>query len=238
MSGTLYLIPVLLGGGDTRILSPQATAIALNLSVFVVENVRSARRFLVHLGIKKTGKKIDELTFLELNKHVSEQQNAKSYLKPALEGNDIGLLSDAGCPAIADPGSDLVREAHRLGIRVVALSGPSSILLALMASGLGGQHFAFNGYLPIKQDERVATIKHIEHKVLKDGQTQIFIETPYRNQTLFADLLQNCSPKTNLSLAINLTLPNERIYTCSIEEWRKKNVSDLHKQMVVFVLGK
>ncbi len=234
--GTLYLIPNVLGNEDVATIPAYVQQLLPQIDVYIVESVRNARRYLVKLGIKKMGKTIDELTFLELDKHQKEQ-GFSHYLKAAVQGKNIGLLSDAGCPAVADPGAVIVFLAHEKGIPVMPLVGPSSILLALMGSGLGGQNFAFTGYLPIKKPERLKRIAHLEKRALNERQTQLFMEAPYRNNHLFADVLSTCNNNTQLCVAANISLPNQFIKTQSIRQWRK-DIPELHKQPTIFVLGK
>lgn len=236
--GTLYLIPNVLNSPLTNTIPVSVQEVVQQTSTYIVENTKEARRYLIKLGIKTWGISPDSLTFLELDKHANEQQQTH-YLRTALEGKNIGLISDAGCPAVADPGSGVVAAAHRQGIRVVPLVGPSSILLALMASGMNGQNFAFNGYLPITTHEKKQQLVALEKKVWQQNQTQIFMETPYRNQQLFDDVLQCCQGNTRLCVARNLTLPDEWIQTRTIAEWKKMTEKPLlHKQPTVFVLGK
>ena len=241
MLGTLYLIPSTLGECCVGDVLPQRTSEVVNrVSHYVVENTRSARRFLSKLKIRQS---IDFLAFAELNEHTPSAEVAP-LLAPLLEGHDVGLISEAGVPAVADPGAALVQLAHKRGVRVVPLVGPSSILLALMASGFNGQEFAFAGYLPIKPDERVRAIKNLEKLAARQpersgarqGQTQIFMETPYRNNKLVADLLAVCNPQTQLCIAANITLENEFIATKTVGEW-KKNVPDLNKRPCIFLVG-
>jgi 16S rRNA (cytidine1402-2'-O)-methyltransferase len=232
-TGTLYLIPVTLGDDViSKALPPDAVAIARRLDTFVVENEKTARRF---LGAVKTEKPVRELTLLTLNEHTTEKE-LPSLLAPLLEGCDVGLMSEAGCPGVADPGAQLVALAHRKNIRVAPLVGPSSILLALMASGLDGQRFAFLGYLPSEKNERIKRLKEIETESRKRRETQIFIETPYRNNHLLEDLLATCSPATRLCVACNLTLDSERIVSKPIADWKKEALPDLHKQPTIFLL--
>jgi len=231
--GTLYLIPVTLGDDAiAKALPPDVVATAQRLDTFVVENEKTARRF---LGAIKTAKPVRELTLLTLNEHTSDQE-LPALLAPLLAGQDIGLMSEAGCPGVADPGAQLVALAHRHNIRVVPLVGPSSILLALMASGLDGQRFTFLGYLPSDKTERVKKIREIEQESRKRHETQIFIETPYRNDRLLEDLLATCQPHTRLCVACNLTLETERIISNPVQDWKKSPLPDLHKQPTIFLL--
>ena len=230
---SLYLIPNLLSETPWQVVLPQPISeIVSNLRFFIVEDVRNARRFLKKIDPSIN---IDELAFFELNKFTTEQQKVE-YMKPLTEGSDIGLLSEAGCPGVADPGADMVKLAHQRNYRVIPLVGPSSILLALMASGLNGQQFAFHGYLPVKQPERISKIQQLEKQAYSLKQTQIFIETPYRNNPLIHDLLKSCQPSTLLCIAADLTSENEFIQTRSISLW-KKQVPDLDKRPAIFLLG-
>lgn len=206
--------------------------IITSLSCFIVENERTARRY---LRLLDKNFDIDGSTFYLLNKHTNP--NDLELFLSSIEKENIGILSESGCPAIADPGAKVVALAHKKNISVVPLVGPSSILLAIMASGMNGQSFAFNGYLPIQQNERQKAIKHFEALTIKHGQTQAFIETPYRNKTLFDDLLKNCNGSTLLSIATDVSLPSESIVTKSIQQW-KKTTPDFHKKPTVFVIGK
>lgn len=231
---TLYLIPVTLGDlPHERVLPTYNTAIINQLKHFIVENLRSARRFL-----KKCNREIDiaELTFYELNKHTDRKQISR-YLKAMETGNDIGVLSEAGCPAVADPGADVVSIAQRRGYKVVPLVGPSSILMGLMGSGFNGQSFAFHGYLPIQPNERAKEIKRLEARSYSEDQTQIFIETPYRNQKFAEDLIAQCKPHTQLCIAMNISLESEYIVTKTMREWKGK-LPEMHKQPTVFLIYK
>ena len=229
----LYLIPSLLSEGDWQnVLPAQIHPILTNTKHFIVENIRTARRFMKQVNREIN---IDECTFFELNKRTKHSE-LPGFLKPLTQGFDVGIISEAGCPGVADPGADVVRIAHQKGIQVVPIVGPSSILLALMASGLNGQNFAFNGYLPVKPNERVREIVSLEKRIRSGRQTQIFIETPYRNNQLIGDLLKTCSPTTLLCIAANITGEDEFIVTKTIQDW-KKDVPDLHKQPVIFLIG-
>jgi len=234
MEPSLYLIPVTLGETTIQQVLPDYNReIIAGIRYFIVENVRSARRFL-----KKTDSaiNIDELTFYELNKH-TDLTEIEKYLYPISKGFDIGVISEAGCPAIADPGADIVTIAQQKRIRVIPLVGPSSILLSLMASGFNGQSFTFHGYLPIEANERIKKIKQIEHSIFAHNQTQIFIETPYRNLKLVESILRTCNPSTKLCIAMNLTLEDEFIRTMSVKQWIN-NLPDLDKNLCVFLLYK
>lgn len=231
--GTLYLIPCTLGETQADHVLPQHTInIARQLSHFVVEQPKTARQFLAAL---KPLQPIQSLNFASLNEHTPPNELGE-LLAPLLAGHDVGIISEAGCPGIADPGAELVNLAHRKGIRVVPLVGPSSVLLALMASGLNGQCFAFHGYLPIEETERKKTIATLEAESTKRNQTQLFIETPYRNEKLFNSLLANCRPQTRLCIATDITLPSEIIITRSIAQWKTQTTPQLNKRPSLFLL--
>jgi 16S rRNA (cytidine1402-2'-O)-methyltransferase len=233
MPGTLYLLPVTLGDDQlTRALPADVIGLAQRLDTFVVENEKTARRF---LGLIKTIKPVRELEMLLLNEHTDDKA-LPALLAPLLAGKDVGLMSEAGCPGIADPGARLAELAHRKGIRVVPLVGPSSILLGLMASGLNGQRFTFLGYLPSDKAERIKALKTLEQTSQRLGETQIFIETPYRNQHMLEDILAHCQAQTRLCIASNVSLEQELIISRPIAEWRKSTLPDLHKQPTVFLL--
>ncbi|MDH8701878.1 16S rRNA (cytidine1402-2'-O)-methyltransferase [Dysgonomonadaceae bacterium PH5-43] len=230
----LFLIPVTLGDTEiSRVLPEYNKEVILSLKYFIVENIRSARRFL-----KQTDSSIniDELTFFTLNKHTT-QEELSGYLDPIKENNSIGIISEAGCPAIADPGADVVAIAQQKNIKVVPLIGPSSILLALMASGFNGQSFAFNGYLPIEVNQRIKTLKELETLIYSKSQTQLFIETPYRNNKMLEEIVKTCRPTTKLCIAADITLSNEYIKTKTIADW-KKALPDLGKRQCIFSLYK
>lgn len=230
----LYLIPTTLG--DTRIervLPPDLTALISSIPVFIVENIRTARRFLKKVNPEIV---IDNLKFFELNEHTDKKEISR-FLEPILQGLDVGIVSEAGCPAVADPGADVVKIAHTKNIQVVPLVGPSSILLALMASGMSGQNFAFNGYLPVKNPEKAQHIKFLERRMQTEGQTQIFIEAPYRNLQLLDDLLKNCDPQTMLCIAADITLDSEFIQAKPVSYW-KTHLPDIQKRPAIFLIGK
>ncbi|MEN6619202.1 MAG: SAM-dependent methyltransferase [Rikenellaceae bacterium] len=232
MKGALYLIPSPLGNNDPKEVIPVAVMEQVSsLKHFVVEEVRTARRYLSKIGLKG---KIDTLEFYELNEH-TKREEVEEYVKIIVAGESVGLISEAGLPAIADPGSLLVELAHNNGIEVRPMAGPSSLMMALMASGMNGQCFAFTGYLPVKQDERRAKIRQLEKISISQHQTQIIIETPYRNNSLFADFLQTCSPKTRLCIAAEISLPDAFIKTKTIEQWGREKI-DLNKKPCVFIL--
>lgn len=235
MKGVLYLIPVMLGETEyTRSLPEYNRAVILSLRRFIVEDVRTARRFL-----KKTEPSIviDELIFTELNEHTPPDAVREEMLAPLAAGESIGVMSEAGCPAVADPGSDVVAIAQRKGYRVVPLVGPSSILMALMASGFNGQRFTFQGYLPIEASKRAERIKVMEARMYTENETQLFIETPYRNEKLLDDLIRICKPSTLLCMACNITCEDEFIRTRPVKEWAKQK-PDLKKKPTIFLLYK
>ncbi len=234
MDIALYLLPVTLGETAIETVLPSYNKeIIGGIKHFIVEDVRSARRFL-----KKVDKDIDidSLTFYVLNKHTSPE-DISGYLKPLQSGMSMGVISEAGCPAVADPGADVVAIAQSRNLKVVPLVGPSSIILAVMASGFNGQSFAFHGYLPIEQIDRVKTIKYLEQRIYNENQTQLFIETPYRNNKMAEDLLRNCHPQTKLCIAANITCEEEYIKTKTIKEWQGK-LPDLSKIPCIFLIYK
>lgn len=230
--GKLYLIPSPLGENDPSEVIPLPVLKSLEgFRTFVVEEVRTARRYLSKAGLKG---KIDGLEFYELNEH-TEAATVESYLKFFNDGNDVALISEAGLPAVADPGAQLVALAHRHGIEVIPAVGPSSLMMSLMASGLNGQSFAFCGYIPAKTDERKSKLKLLEKVSGQLKQTQIIIETPYRNDSLFKDMLSTCSPSTRLCIAANITMPDAYIKTKTIAQW-KKEVITIGKRPCVFLI--
>jgi 16S rRNA (cytidine1402-2'-O)-methyltransferase len=232
--GKLYLIPNTLGETDFEKILPSYNIKVIEfIRHYIVEDLRNARRFLSKTNWKA---KIDELSFYLLNEH-SRNEEFQSYLSPAEGGKNMGLLSEAGTPCVADPGADIVAMAHQKGIQVIPLIGPSSILLSLMASGFNGQNFAFVGYLPRDKHKRSETIKRLEHRINKENQTQIFIEAPYRNNQMLHSILQNCSHQTKLCVARDITLDDELIISKSIAEWNKtKPLPELHKRNTIFLL--
>ncbi len=240
MKGILYLIPVPIADEDDNsgLVYPELEKIVNSLSEFIVEDLKTARRSMRKIGFKGD---FDKMTFHVLNEH-TDRKGIEKFLKSAEKGGNVGLLSDAGMPCIADPGSDIVRLAHQKSIKVVPLYGQSSIFLALAASGLNGQNFTFHGYLPKEQANRRKKLKEINALALSllgragSGVTHIFIETPYRNNHLLEDILATCSPETLLCVAMNVTGSNEMILTKSIAEWRKGATPDLDKQPAVFLL--
>lgn len=231
--GSLYLIPTSLGDTGIDLTWPaQNLKIVNSLDTFIVENIRTARRFLKQAGYARS---FDEVSFQLLNKHTTTRESM-SLLEQAEAGKDIGLLSEAGCPCIADPGQVVVARAHELGIEVRPLTGSSSIMLALMASGMNGQAFCFHGYLPIQKNLRTKKIKDLEKASRETGATQIFMETPFRNMQLLADLLKSCHPGTRLCIAADLTTSSQYIRTHSIKHWRGIQTLNLHKRPAVFLL--
>jgi 16S rRNA (cytidine1402-2'-O)-methyltransferase len=233
MTARLYLIPSMLGDtASIETIPAQTVALLQRLEHLVVETPKQARRFLQACGIRLSERRIQ---FYVLDEHTRDV-DLPSMLEPLRDGADVGMLSDAGCPAIADPGAKLVRLAHTLGIEVMPLVGPSSIALALMASGLNGQCFTFHGYLPVEAQARTRALLALEKNVATRQQTQIFIETPYRNNQLFAAIIQTCAPSSLLTLAVDLTLPDQFIRTRSIVEWRTDRL-DIHRRPAVFLLG-
>jgi 16S rRNA (cytidine1402-2'-O)-methyltransferase len=228
----IYLIPNLLGdSNDKEVLPETISNLVIDLKYYIVENIRTARRFLKKINPEIV---IDSLTFYELNKHTNPNEIHK-YLKPAKNGNNIGIITDAGVPGVADPGADIVKIAHQIGIKVKPLVGPSSILMAVMSSGLNGQNFAFNGYLPIKKPDRINKIRFYEKRSRQENQSQAFIETPYRNNALFEDIVSFCHPETMLCIAVDITLPTEYILTKKIQQWKSTKV-DLHKRPCIFII--
>lgn len=231
--GKLYMIPVTLGDHHpSHVLTPSALQLIQRLKHFVVENEKTARHFLGNIPHPLP---IRDLHFSILDQHTPDKALA-SMLEKTLSGEDIGLMSEAGCPGVADPGARLAALAHTLGIHVVPLVGPSAILLALMASGLNGQQFRFIGYLPSEKTARIEAIREVEHRSRNMNETQIFIETPYRNPHLLADLIQHSAPSTLLCVACQLTMPDELIVTKNIADWRRTERPDLHKKPTVFLL--
>jgi len=228
----LYLAPALLVEDTVHnVLPDNVIEIIKSLDQFVVEDLRTARRFLSKIGHPK---RIEDLQFRELNEHTSKSDI--DLLKSFIKNSDTGVLSEAGAPGVADPGAEIVKLAHENNIRVVPLVGPSSILLALMASGLNGQSFAFAGYLPVKRQERQERIRALERRSATENQTQIFIETPYRNMQLLEDILTCCRLSTNLTIAADITGKNEFIRTKSIKKWKSNKLPELHKIPAVFLL--
>lgn len=235
MEAALYLIPVTLG--DTpleRVLPSYNRTVVLGIRHFIVEEVRTARRFLKQV---ERSIDIDALTFYPMGKHADAALFAR-YLEPLRRGEPVGVISEAGCPAVADPGADVVDVAQREGLKVVPLVGPSSILLAVMASGFNGQSFAFHGYLPIDPAARTKALKRLESLAISENQTQLFIETPYRNARMVADIMRACRPQTRLCVAAGLTTPQEYVRTLTVKQWRETKMPELAKVPAIFVLYK
>jgi 16S rRNA (cytidine1402-2'-O)-methyltransferase len=231
---TLYLIPLPISENDLKCIPDEVIRTIHSLSYFIVEKSRTARRFIKSTGFQG---RIEDLNFSELDKHDPAKID-RSILKPAIEGNPMGLMSEAGMPCIADPGSKIVSLAHQMGIKVVPLPGPSSIFLALAASGLNGQNFSFEGYLPVKEPQLSNKLHLIEKSIISHNRTHIFIETPYRNKQLLDKLLNSMTDKIRLCIAADISSENEIILTKEIEKWKKSGAPELHKINCVFLLGK
>ena len=234
--GVLYMIPCPISDlSAMESVLPQGNKQVIDsLDYFIVENVRSARRF---LSKAKIARRIDDLEFVELNEHTTAGREVEAMVRPIEQGRSAGVISEAGVPGVADPGALVVEVAHRRGIKVVPLVGPSSILLALMASGLNGQSFAFNGYLPVKPPERAKALKVLERKATMERQSQIFIEAPYRNVKLAEQILEVCGAECRLTVACDITSPDEVILTLKVAEWRKRGLPDIAKRPTIFILG-
>ena len=234
MKGKLYLLPTTLGENEPLEVMPYSVKTMVELiDHYIVENEKSARRFIKKITPKKSQ---PSLTIMKLDKY-AEELETRTFLDVCEQGISVGLLSEAGVPAVADPGATIVKLAHEKGIKVVPLVGPSSILMALMASGMNGQNFAFNGYLPIDNSDRKKAIKDLEKLSKEKNQSQIFIETPYRNEKMFTDLKSALTPATLLCIAVDITLPNEYIKTYSIADWKKQS-PDLYKRPAIFIIQK
>lgn len=234
MAGKLYMIPTTLGGEQINDVIPEnVQQLIAGLRHFVVEDIKSARRYLRRVDRNFP---IDDSVFFELNKR-TELKDLNKFLKPAKEGHSIGVISEAGCPGIADPGAELVALAHEAGIRVAPLVGPSSILLALMGSGFSGQEFTFHGYLPKDRKDRVRRLKDFEADTRRTGYTHIFMDTPFRNMNVLDDLLNELADTTMLCIASNITLPDESVWTMTVAQWREK-AYDLSKKPAMFLIGK
>ncbi|MBC3540807.1 SAM-dependent methyltransferase [Rufibacter sediminis] len=232
--GTLFLIPTVLADDTSAaVICRQVAEVTAQLKYFLVENARTARRYIKSIAPSQT---IEELQITVIDKNSSDAE-LSAALKPLLAGQDAGVISEAGCPGVADPGAELARLAHQHGIKVVPLVGPSAILMGLMASGFNGQSFAFHGYLPIEKRDRIQALKGLEKEMATKDQTQIFMETPYRNKQMIEDLLQHLNKDTKLCIAANITGPNEFIRTLRVADWKGK-VPDLHKQPAVFLIYK
>lgn len=235
METALYLIPVTLGETSVaQVLPAYNVEVIRGIRHFVVENIRSARRFLRQADFVFP---IDDCEFYEMGKH-ADTKVFSTYLTPLREGHPVGVISEAGCPAVADPGSDLVAIAQRNGFKVVPLSGPSSMIMALMGSGMNGQSFAFNGYLPVDTADRTKRIKTLESRAWTEGQTQLFIETPYRNHKMFQSLIATLRSQTRLCVAAGITTHDEYIHTHTVQEWKGIKLPDLSKVPAIFLIGK
>jgi 16S rRNA (cytidine1402-2'-O)-methyltransferase len=237
--GKLYLIPITLSNpGETTVVPEDVLPHTIKRTIdfvdyYIVENEKTARKFIKSIHPEK---KQPDLKISVLNKH-TEIVEHNDFIQPILRGENIGLISESGCPGIADPGADIVKLAHEKGIQVVPLVGPSSILLALMASGMNGQSFAFNGYLPIDKNDKKQALKSFERLSQEKNQSQLFIETPYRNNKLMEDLLQILQPNTYLCVACDITLPTEYIKTKTVNQWKKEK-ADLHNRPCIFIIHK
>ena len=232
--GKLYLIPTTMGESDPMDVLPQTVKRSIDfIDHYIVENEKTARKSIKAVSPEK---KQSELILFTLNKRTEPNEHL-DFIKPLLEGKNVGLMSEAGCPGVADPGAVIVKLAHEKGIQVIPLVGPSSILLAMMASGMNGQSFTFNGYLPIDKDEKKSALKHFEKLSQDKNQSQIFIETPYRNNKLVEDILQIVNPTTHLCIATDITLPTEFIKTMRVADWKKLKV-DLHNRPTIFIIHK
>lgn len=229
----LYLIPVTLGDTPVRQVLPEYNReIILGIRHFIVEEIRTARRFLKQVDRDID---IDSLTFYPMGKHADAALFNK-YLDPLRRGESVGVISEAGCPAVADPGADVVAIAQKENLKVIPLVGPSSILLAVMGSGFNGQSFAFNGYLPIHPSDRAKRLKQLESRSAAEKQTQLFIETPYRNAKMLADILATCNPRTQLCIAAGLTTEHEYLRTLSVKEWKQQGIPELSKIPAIFAI--
>ncbi|MCF0197308.1 MAG: SAM-dependent methyltransferase [Bacteroidaceae bacterium] len=234
MQPALYLIPVTLGGASyDRVLPSYNREVTSAIRHFIVENVRSARRF---LRMMDRAFPIDECTFYEMGKHADERRFSQ-FLQPLRDGLAVGVVSEAGCPAVADPGAGVVAIAHRQGLPVVPLVGPSSMIMAVMASGLNGQSFAFNGYLPVDEDDKAKRLRELEKRAWTEGQTQLFIETPFRNAKMFATLLRVLRHETRLCVAAGITTREEYIHTHTVKDWQRLSLPDLSKTPAIFLFN-
>ncbi|MFW6224287.1 MAG: SAM-dependent methyltransferase [Bacteroidota bacterium] len=233
--GTIYLLPTLLSDSHPEsVLPPEVVRRMHALRFFAVENIRTARRYLIKSGMPVP---VDEITFVEYSKKTPDNE-LMDIMMEVIQGKDLGVLSESGLPCIADPGSRIVEKAHQFGVKTVPFTGPSSILLGLMASGFSGQSFSFHGYLPIDDKKRDNRLRLLEKLVYREDQTQIFIETPYRNMKMFKAMLKVLSASTRISLGIELTGKNEQIMTYSVGEWKKMKVPPIHKRNVIFLIYK
>ena len=235
MEIALYLIPVTLGPTEvSQVLPSYNHDVIMGIRHFIVENIRSARRFLRQVDREFP---IDDSVFYEMGKHADERLFSQ-YLQPLRDGKPMGVISEAGCPAVADPGADVVGIAQHQNLRVIPLVGPSSMIMAVMASGLNGQSFAFNGYLSVDPQDRAKKLKTLETRAWNEHQTQLFIETPYRNLKMFQALLQSLRPQTRMCIAAGITTPDEYIHTHTIAEWKKIQLPDLSKVPAIFLINK
>lgn len=235
METALYLIPVTLGDTElSRVLPDYNTSIVREIRHFVVEEIRTARRFLRKMDREFP---IDDCTFYEMGKH-AENSSFEQAIKTLSDGTSVGVISEAGCPAVADPGAIVVGMAQRRGLRVIPLVGPSSMIMSVMASGLNGQSFAFNGYLPMEPADRAKRLKMLESRAINENQTQLFIETPFRNRKMFDALCHNLRPQTRLCIAAGITTQEEWIHTHTIAEWKRTTLPDLSKVPAIFLIGK
>lgn len=225
--------PIADDGDMARVLPEYNADIVRSINYFVVENLRTGRRFLSRIGM---GRPIDTLKMAELNEHTAPAE-VEALIAPILAGEDCAMISEAGCPGVADPGAALAALCHRHGVRVVPLVGPSSILLALMASGMNGQSFAFNGYLPVKTTERQRALRNLERRARSEHQSQIFIEAPYRNRQMLEAIVASCAADTRITVAVDITAESERIVTRTVAEWRHAMPDDLHKRPAIFIIG-
>lgn len=233
METALYLIPVTLGDTNySRVLPEYNSEIIRGIRFFIVENIKSARRFLAQVE----NSHVDDAVYYELSEH-TDVKDIGDYLDPIAKGESVGVISEAGCPAVADPGADIVAIAQKRNIRIVPLVGPSSMIMAVMASGLSGQSFAFNGYLPVKPAERSSRIRQLEQRALKERQTQLFIETPYRNAQMFDSIVSACRKETKLCVAAGITTDHEYIKTKTCAQWKKCGLPDLKKIPAIFLIG-
>jgi 16S rRNA (cytidine1402-2'-O)-methyltransferase len=233
MTGKVYLLPTYLDSENLECIPMETRQKAVSLKFLAVENVRTTRRYLKMIDRSVD---IDAITFLEWDKHSAiRSKDMQSFIRPALNGHDMGILSEAGCPGIADPGQAIVAEAHNAGLTVVPMSGPSSIFLALMASGMNGQQFRFHGYLPVEEAKKRKFIQYMEREAIQRRETQIFMEAPYRNNKILQSLLCTLQPQTRLCVAANISSADESIRTKTIEAWRKEKI-DLHKQPAIFLI--
>ena len=232
--GKLYLIPTTMGDSDPLDVLPQKVKRTIDfIEDYIVENEKTARKFIKSIAPDKVQA---TLRLHSLNKHTEVSEHA-NMIQPCLEGRNVGIMSEAGCPGVADPGAVIVKLAHEKGIQVIPLVGPSSILLAMMASGMNGQSFAFNGYLPIEKGDKKLALKNFEKLSLDKDQSQLFIETPYRNNKLLEDIMQTLHPATHLCIATDITLPTEYIKTLRIQDWKKMKI-DLHNRPTIFIIHK